>query len=196
LKDNVPALQIGAGRCYKDMVAVSLIGTGEDAFERLFAEEYTRVASVALRITRDAGEAEDVAQEVFVRFARSHRPPDGARAWLYKAAVHVALNAVRSRRRRAARELRDGRLRQSLDANAQAAADPHRILERQSEQAAVRAALLRLHPKDAEILALRYAGLPYREIAAVIGVDAAQIGTRLARAERAFKREIERETFG
>ena len=178
------------------MVAVSLIGAGEDAFERLFAEEYGRVASVALRITRDAAEAEDVAQEVFVRFARSRHAVDGARAWLYKAAVHAALNAVRSRRRRAARELRDGRLQQSLDANAQNAADPHRILERELQRAAVRAALLRLHPREAEILALRYAGFPYREIAEIIGVDVAQIGTRLARAERALKQELERETFG
>lgn len=182
-----------SGRCYKGMVAATtLIDSAEAAFERLFAQEYGRVSSIAFRITRDAAEAEDVAQEVFARFARANRPVgDSARAWLYQAAVHTALNAVRTRRRRAEREFRVLRLQTPLQGGD---ADPHRILERRADAAMVRAALLRVKPADAEILALRYAGLSYREIAQIVNVDDAQIGTRLARAERALKREIERET--
>jgi RNA polymerase sigma-70 factor (ECF subfamily) len=174
------------------VAATTLIDSAETAFERLFAQEYGRVASIAFRITRDAGEAEDVAQEVFVRFARLRREAaDSARAWLYQAAVHTALNAVRTRRRRAQRELRVVRLQTPLEAGD---ADPARVVERRAQAAMVRAALLRVKPAEAEILALRYAGLSYREIAQIINVDIAQIGVRLARAERALKREIERET--
>jgi DNA-directed RNA polymerase specialized sigma24 family protein len=60
----------------------------------------------------------------------------------------------------------------------------------------LRAALLRLKPNEAAILAMRYGGLSYREIADAVRIDVAQIGTRLARAERALKQEIERETLG
>jgi RNA polymerase sigma-70 factor (ECF subfamily) len=175
------------------VAATTLIDSVQAAFERLFAQEYRRVASVAFRIMRDADEAEDVAQEVFVQFARGRRlDEERARGWLYRAAVHTALNTLRSRRRRAEREARDFRLQQPLDD----ARDPHAIAERHLQAAALRVALLRLKPRDAEMLALRYGGLTYREIAQITGLETAQIGTRLARAERALKREMERETLG
>ena len=178
------------------VAATTLIDSAEPAFERLFEEEYGRVVSVAFRITRDAGLAEDVAQEVFTRFARSARRDFAhAGSWLLRAAVHLALNAVRARRRRDERERREFRLRHALVVPAQAAADPQTILERDETAARIRSALLRLRRGDAQILALRYGGLSYAEIARVTGVDARQIGTKLARAERALKQEIERETL-
>ena len=42
------------------------------AFEALFRKEYARVVAIAQRIVRDADEAEDVAQDVFVSFYRRH----------------------------------------------------------------------------------------------------------------------------
>jgi RNA polymerase sigma factor (sigma-70 family) len=178
------------------VAATTLIDSAQPAFDRLFEDEYVRVVSVAFRITRDAAGAEDVAQEVFARFARSPRRDfSGARAWLYRAAVHAALNAVRARRRREAREIREFRLRRPIDDEAQRTADPQRALEQSNDAAMLHAALLRLRERDAEILVLRYSGLRYAEIADAIGIDVRQIGTRLARAEQALKREIERETF-
>jgi RNA polymerase sigma factor (sigma-70 family) len=170
------------------VAATTTIDSAGGNFERLFAQEYRRVVSIAYRITADPAEAEDVAQDVFVRCGRSRLgDSERLRGWLYTAAVHLALNAVRARRRRALREVR-------YDAP-QSAADPADVVERNEQRALVRAALLRLNPRDAQMLALRYGGLSYREIAATLEIEAAQIGTRLARAERAFKREIERETF-
>jgi RNA polymerase sigma-70 factor (ECF subfamily) len=174
------------------MVAATPIEPARTAFERLFAEEYRRVTSVAYRITRDAAEAEDVAQEVFVQFARA-KPmvEDHARGWLYRTAVRSALNAVRSRERRMRREQRDFHLSLVISRDD----DPQQIVESRAQAALVRKALLRINRKDAELLALRYGGLSYREIAHAAGIDAAQVGTRLSRAERALKREIERETL-
>lgn len=175
------------------VAATSLIDSAAETFERLFVREYRRVAGVAFKITADAAEAEDIAQEAFVRCARRRAlDAERAQAWVYRAAVHLALNAVRSRRRRIRREQRDYALGRSL----QSAADPQDVLEQDERRALARAALRRLKPRDAELLALRYGGLSYREIAAVLQIDAAQIGTRLARAERAFKKEIDREALG
>ncbi|HEV3155529.1 MAG TPA: sigma-70 family RNA polymerase sigma factor [Candidatus Baltobacteraceae bacterium] len=175
------------------MAATTLFGLPDEAFERLFVDEYPRVVSIAFRITRDRGEAEDVAQDVFVRAYRSGRTP--VRGWLYTSAVRAALNAIRSRRRRSARETRQLVLETSLGRSAERERDPQRIVERHADTQAVRAALLRIARRDAELLALRYAGLSYRELSTVLGVDATQIGTRLARAERALKKEIQRETL-
>ncbi len=142
------------------MVAVTdLFDRAKDAFERLFMNEYGRVVSVAFRITRNDAEAQDVAQDVFVRFARSGAiDSERARRWLYRTAVHTALNSVRTRRRRAKREERDFALRRPIEAAAQRMSDPQLVLERQANSAAVREALSRLPMRHAEILALRYGG--------------------------------------
>ncbi len=135
-----------------------------------------------------------MAQDVFVQFAR--RRPCGlhaAKTWLYTAAVRAALNAVRARRRRAERQMREFRLSASLERSREGTGDPQEILERRQEALMLRAALARIGRSHAQILALRYGGLSYREIAEIAGVRADQVGTRLVRAERALKREIERE---
>ena len=80
------------------------------AFEALFRKEYARVVAIAQRIVRDADEAEDVAQDVFVSFYKKHPGDAGyAPAWLHAAAAHTALNWLRSRSRRATRESAHGR---------------------------------------------------------------------------------------
>lgn len=171
------------------VAATTLVDAAGETFERLFAREYHRVVSIAFRITGDASDAEDVAQDVFVRFSRSRRMDgDRARGWLYTAAAHTALNVLRSKRRRLRRELH---LEPVVDAS-----DPQAIVVHRDERARVRAALLRIGAREAEMLALRYSGLSYREVASALGIDPAQVGTRLARAERALKREIERDTLG
>lgn len=172
---------------------MTLTEAASSRFEDLFLREYPRIVSVAYRITRDAADAEDVAQEVFTRFAGAGRINDAkAPAWLHAAAVHVALNGLRAQRRRQDRESRAGQLERALRA-AGDSANPQQIAEREFDRDAVRRALRRLAKKDTEILALRYGGLSYREVADALRVDVAQIGTRLARAERAFRRELERE---
>ena len=169
------------------MVAASVLASSAaQTFERFFAQEYARAVNVAVRITGDRDEAEDVAQDVFVKCAQARRfLKPGAGAWIHAAVAHAALNAVRARTRRSRREARVS--------GAPAQPDPQTLVESEEERRRVRAALLRLAPHEAQLLALRYAGFSYRECALALSLDAAQIGTRLARAERAFKKEIERE---
>ncbi len=161
-------------------------GSGElpEAFERLFLREYRRVAAIAYRVLGDAAEAEDVAQDVFAQFYR-RQDPDApyAPAWLYTAATHAALNAVRSRKRRDARHLTAAReLERTIDPEAEAIAD--------EEREAARAALARLPERAATLLVLRHSGLSYAEIAATLGIAVDQVGTRLRRAQEAFRKEV------
>src|SRR4030081_1527344 len=76
-----------------------------DPFERLFYEEYPKVLAIAYRVLADRTAAEDVAQDVFIKFHR-RLAPDSERAagWLHAAAVHSALNVIRCERRRWQRE--------------------------------------------------------------------------------------------
>lgn len=149
--------------------------------------EYGRVVAIANRVLADRDEAEDVAQEVFLDFHRRH-PADApyAAPWLHSAATHTALNRIRSRKRRERRELVDARQQLS-----QPAPDPAHVIEIEEQRQTVRRALVRLKPKAAAVLALRYSGLSYAEVGAALKVGTGQVGTLLRRAEQALKKELE-----
>ena len=160
-----------------------------EPFERLFKDEYARVVAIANRVLADRQEAEDVAQEVFVDFHRLHRADAPyAAPWLHRAAANTALNAVRSRTRRARREANYGAL------EVPSSVDPADVAETKEQRQLVRAALGRIPQKGATVLALRYGGLSYAEVAQALGVNIGQIGTLLRRAEAALRREVERGT--
>jgi RNA polymerase sigma factor (sigma-70 family) len=161
----------------------------QEPFDRLFLAEYGKVVAIAHRVLADRTEAEDVAQEVFLDFHRKQRPDASyASGWLYRAAVHTALNRIRSGRRRLRRELTDANGRE------QRVVDPQQVVEIEEERRRVREALARLPAKSASVLALRYSGLSYVEVGAALGVGAGQVGTLLRRAEQALRKEMTRAT--
>ena len=162
-----------------------------DPFERLFMAEYARVVAIANRVLADAHEAEDVAQEVFVSYHRRHDPDAPyAGAWLHAAAAHAALNVVRGRQRRARREAAQVGASDRLRGHAERQLDPQCALEDGEQRREVRAALSRLPARSAAVLALRYSGLSYAEVAAALGTSVGQVGTMLRRAEAALRKEV------
>src|SRR5215469_17030046 len=115
-----------------------------EPFDRLFMAEYGKVVAVANRVLADRTEAEDVAQEVFIDFHRKHRPDASyAPVWLHRAAVHTALNRIRSRRRRERREIADARTQD------RPVVDPQQMVEVEEDRRLVREALTRLPAKAA-----------------------------------------------
>ncbi|RJK94961.1 sigma-70 family RNA polymerase sigma factor [Vallicoccus soli] len=153
--------------------------------EEVFRRDYRRVVAVAARVLGRRDEAEDVAQEVFLSFARSTVPAAGAGGWLCVAAAHTALNLLRSGRRRASREERA----------AGPAAPPvpdvaDTVLERE-ERRRVRAALARLPRPQAVALVLRHSGLSYAEVAAALDLSPGSVGTTVRRAESRLREEMD-----
>lgn len=86
-----------------DEVLLTGVGRGEPAAVRqLLDRRLPRVLALARRMLNDAGEAEDVAQETFLRAwkqARSWRP-GGARfdTWLHRVALNLCYDRLRRRR--------------------------------------------------------------------------------------------------
>jgi RNA polymerase sigma-70 factor (ECF subfamily) len=153
--------------------------------EAVFRREYRQVVGVAARVLGSQSEAEDVAQEVFLSFGRSAVPADEAGGWLAVAAVHTALNHLRSGRRRSAREevARDG------TATVPDVAD---LVIARAERSSVRAALARLPHRQAAALVLRHSGLSYTEVAAALDLSPTSVGTTVRRAEAALAKEMNR----
>jgi RNA polymerase sigma factor (sigma-70 family) len=154
-----------------------------DEFEVLFRAEYPRVVAIAGRVLFDRDDAEDVAQEVFIQFHGQH-PADAAyaSAWLHAAAWHAALNRLRGNRRRLVRD--------TANLEPSVSADPATAVEVNETKMEVRRALARLPRKSAAVLALRYSGLSYAEVAAALGVGIGQVGTLLRRAETRLRKEM------
>ena len=83
----------------------------EGEFEARMAETSTLAFRVAYSVLRQRQDAEDVAQEAFVKAHRSFqqlRDRDRFRAWLVRLTWRLALDRRRADRRRAARELTHG----------------------------------------------------------------------------------------
>lgn len=159
----------------------------ETEFEALFLAHYNGVYRFLFRILGAQEEAEDVAQETFLRLYRQHFA-DGrqhnVRAWLYRVATHLAYNALRSRHRQ---ERRLEVMAHQETASSSDRLDPAESALRDEEREHVRLALASLPARQAQLLLLRYAGLSYRELAEALNVAPGSIGTLLARAEAAFE---------
>lgn len=165
----------------------STTAVAPEGFERFFRAQYPVLVRIAGGVVRDPHLAEDVAQDVMIAARRRFADPDGsdhAVAWVRTAAAHLALNAVRGRRRR---EERHRRARP-----AGAPAGPEEIVLDHEAGAAVREALGRLPLRSAMVLVLRHSGLSYAEVAEAMGVGVGAVGTMLRRAEAALRKEVEK----
>lgn len=90
------------------MIAVwvkSLSKSGEDRrplFERLMRDSYRQAYNMAMRLTSNSSEAEDLIQETYVRaFRFFHRYDDTLpfTSWLYRIMTNIHIDAVRRRSR-------------------------------------------------------------------------------------------------
>ena len=160
-------------------------------FNEAFRRHYATVVGVLYSITGSREEAEDLAQEVFLRL-HERRGDLGANpnvgGWLYRVATNAGFNAVRSRQRLHHRLLRWARLERSLP-GISLGVDAE--VESRQDAELVHRALEGLRERDRNVLILRYSGVSYAEIAAAVGVKPGSVGTILVRAERALRERYE-----
>lgn len=168
-------------------------GLGSEAetdLEGIFCAEYKRIARVIARVTRDPARAEELAVEVFLKWARTPKAHgEHAGGWLYRTAVRTGLRELRSETRRAWYE-RLFALVPSGRANG--SKSPEDVHAARQEQQQVRAVLSALSWRQAALLLLRSEGLSYAQVAAAVRVNPASVGTLLARAQQAFRKEFVR----
>jgi len=159
--------------------------------ENALAEVYHRycrvVQAVALRVTRDAGVAEDVTQEVFVSFWERPLAFDPARGslrgWLCLLAQRRSIDRVRAEVRRRTL-LTEPRLREPAPSG-DSTADPAEIVLTSITAARVRAALAGLPLLIRQTIELAYfRGRTYREVAAELGIPEGTAKSRLRRGLR------------
>ena len=156
---------------------------GSFDFEAVFHSDYPRIARAVARVIGDRSRAEDLAIEAFWRLWRTPRAQSGdAGGWLYRTAVRLSIDELRRRARRARYEGLVSRLTQSPRT-------PDDLFSTAEAQGRVRTVLAALAPRQAELLLLRSDGIPYEELAVMLSIRPASVGTLLSRARAAFRKE-------
>jgi RNA polymerase sigma factor (sigma-70 family) len=160
----------------------------ERAFETIFHENYAKVYAILFRLTGDRYEADDLTAETFWRLW-DHPPAqnENMAGWLYRVATRLGYNALRANLRRKQHETAAAQDSTEPIASGSAPGDPADAVEQAQERERVRQVLRQMPLREVQVLVLRYSGLSYKDIAAVIHTAASSIGTLLARAEAKFE---------
>lgn len=159
-----------------------------DAFEELVRLHERQVFGTAWRLLGRVEDAQDAAQEVFLRLYRSIARIDPGRPlapWLYRVTVNVCRDLGRRRQRRSrttqdsVEELRET---QGLEPEDPAAGPEHRA-ETAQETRKILQALDELPEKERAALVLRdLQGLPTAEVAEILGSSPVTVRTQISRA--------------
>lgn len=154
----------------------------EAEFESIFLEHWSRLYRIIFRVVGDQAEAEDIALETFWRLWTHNPPQKNLGGWLYRVAINLGYNALRSRQRRAVYEERS---RPDQDS------DPEAQVESDEQRSRVRQILKGMPTRDSQLLILKHSGLSYKEIAETLGVSVNSVGSLLLRAEQEFIKRYE-----
>ncbi|MDA0340055.1 MAG: RNA polymerase sigma factor [Proteobacteria bacterium] len=142
-----------------------------------------RLYGYAQFLTRDLKNAEDLVQDASVKVLAAKRQPDeepAYRAWLFRIVKNAYIDRYRQQQRRQATEI-------NFEAIDEISLEYHVRDERLINRVAVRAAIARLKPDHAEILALiDIGGLSYREAADVLECPVGTVMSRISRARAAL----------
>jgi RNA polymerase sigma-70 factor (ECF subfamily) len=167
----------------------------EDAFRDLVKRHEQRAWRVARNLVASDDDAQELAQEAFLRVFKNIARFDFDHAfttWLYRIVTNLAIDHLR-RRRPAQSTARADEDEGEFDLPDQRADGPSQRLEREDLAREVRECLAALAPHFQSVLVLReMEGLPCKEIAAIVGATHVTVRWRLHRGRKLFQDEWER----
>lgn len=154
-------------------------------FDQAYAKYGSRLFSFLLRLVGRSERhlAEDLLQQTFLKLAEHGpelRADSDLRAWLYTVARHAFLGQLRGRRR------------EPEAPNLELVADYSPDAEARLMLGDVEAALSRLRLEDRELLLLIADGIEPIAVSRLLGLEAATLRKRLARARQRLLQELER----
>ncbi|MGO8718224.1 MAG: sigma-70 family RNA polymerase sigma factor [Acidobacteriaceae bacterium] len=181
-------------RTEDSVLTTELQAGSEEAFAVLIAQYQTPVYSLISRLLNDPSDAADITQDVFVKVFRnigSFHGDSSLRTWIYRIALREASNQRRWWSRHRGREVtietvtsgpdreRSTYLKDTL---ADEHASPYELTAHAEIRAKVEIELRRLPEPFRTVVILRdLEGLPYEEIAEILGAHLGTIKSRLVR---------------
>jgi RNA polymerase sigma-70 factor (ECF subfamily) len=156
------------------------------AFDELVRKYRPRVYSLALHLTGQASDADDITQDAFLK-AYHKLPEFEGRSefftWIYRITLHRALNSKRDRKRRRTVPLDDPRLVAAVAVDSHG--DPERAAQLRDRYRALLEAFDRLSPLlQTTVVLTTLQGLSYKEAAVVLETTEGTIAWRIHEARR------------
>jgi len=175
-----------------DRELVDLAREGDEAaFGQLMRRHQQRIHRLAVHLLRDRAEAEDVMQETFIRAYRALARFDGRSepyTWLYRIAVNLSLNALRSRKaHRTTTQADDPRL-DAIVAEKVSSADPPADAARRQLYAALAEGIDGLSETlRSTLILVCIDGRSHEEASVILGAPEGTIAWRVHEARRKLK---------
>jgi RNA polymerase sigma-70 factor (ECF subfamily) len=163
----------------------------EEGFNRLVLKHKDRIYGLCLRLLTDRDDAEDAAQESFVKVYRAladFRMEAKFSTWLYRIAVNTCKNRMASRSFRDSRDHKDleaaeysGDFTREM-ARSASLLPPDQVLEAKGKRERIESAIARLPEEQRILVVLRdVEGRSYEEIAETMGLNPGTVKSRLNR---------------
>jgi RNA polymerase sigma-70 factor (ECF subfamily) len=166
---------------------LAFAGGQEDAFVELYRRHRDRVLRFTERMLGDRAQAEEAAQEVFLKLYRaraSYEPKSRFSTFLYRIATNHCLNL----QARVERKLVD---RRAQAERAAGSADQHAALAHKELRAALSQSLAKLPERQrAALLLVHHEGMSYREAAVAIDVSELAVKSLIHRARATMIAEL------
>ncbi len=192
--EGLAAAEPGDPREDHDLVRRAQSGE-EQAFALLVRRHEQRAWRVARNLVPSDEDAQDLAQEAFVRVFKNLATFDFQypfTTWLYRIVTNLAIDHLRRRRPAASTAALEGE-EGDWDLSDPAAPAPSDALEQGEVATEVRDVLASLAPHFQSVLVLReLEGLPCTEIAKIVGATHVTVRWRLHRGRKLFQEEWER----
>jgi RNA polymerase sigma-70 factor (ECF subfamily) len=168
-----------------DLDLLKRVAAGDDvAFGLLATRLGPTLRRVLFRLGLSDPEADDVIQDTLIKIwkgSASFQSRSSVSTWVCRIAVNEAISTLRRRREPAPME-------------PMRVIDPESAWEQQQLISAVRSAITTLPLPERAVIVLReYEGMPYREIAAVLGIPIGTVMSRLHEARSRVRRKLSRD---
>lgn len=166
------------------------------SFELIILRYQDKVLNLCLYLLKNPHDAEDAAQETFVKAfknIRSYTPVAAFYTWLSRIAVNTCTDLQRKRALFSLFFSDDGQ--EKIDLQPSYIPNPEMAYEAQQSMQALQAALRQLSTKLRTVIVLKeLEGLSYEEIAEVLEVSSGTVKSRLSRAREELAKNIRKTT--
>lgn len=177
----------------EEQVIIRQVQDGDhNAFAQLVTAHEKQVYNLCLRMVGNPEDAQDLAQEAFLKAWRGlafYKGDSSFATWLYRLTSNVCIDFLRRQKRRPTVSLTvDDEEEDWEQTIPDSALLPEQQLEQKEQQRLIAAAMEQLEEEFRQILTLRIVqDLPYEQIAAVMDLKVGTVKSRLARARTKLK---------
>lgn len=191
-------LVTGLGADESDLALVRHVQRGDKgAFDLLVLKYQHKVVKLVMRYVRSPAEAEDIAQEAFIKAYRAlpqFRGDSAFYTWLYRISINTAKNAIASRERSPIEydlDLQDGESSWEAQSRLRDPDTPEGLVLTEEIRQTVNSAIDQL-PEDLRtaIVLRELEGLSYEEIASAMECPVGTVRSRIFRAREAIDRRL------